>query len=132
MAGKFSKVLLGGAVVGAAVAGGLAYFLAKKEKDNSWDEDLEDFEDNLTSEEEDETEDDTPITREYVTIPTEHSHPEEADPAEEEVAEEVLEDEELPAEEDLNAAIKSSVEDAMQNVADRVTQDMEEAAEPTE
>lgn len=125
MAGKLSKVLLGGAVIGAAVAGGLAYFLTKKEKENSWDEDLEDFDDNLTSEDEDDTEDDTPVTREYVTIPTEHSHPEED-------SEEAPEEEEIPEEEDLNSAIKSSVADAMQNVADRVTQDMGEAAGPTE
>ncbi len=92
MAGKFSKVFVGAAIAGAAVAGGLAYFLKKKEKENSLDEDLENFDDHMTSEpEEEEEEEDSPISREYVTIP--HSN--------EELSEEdVLASAELAEEED--------------------------------
>lgn len=98
MAGKINKLLLGGAVAAAAVAGGLAWFLNKKEKDNSWDNDMEDFDDDLTENEEE----DTPVTREYVTIPKEHPHQEEAaaqETSEEETSEE--ETEEAAAEETL-------------------------------
>ena len=47
MAAKWKKILLGTTLAGAAVAGGLAYFLSRKEKENSWEDDLEDFDDNL-------------------------------------------------------------------------------------
>lgn len=73
MAGKFSKIFVGTAIAGAAVAGGLAYFLKKKEKENSLNEDLENFDDHMNSEPEEE-EEDSPISREYVTIP--HSNDE--------------------------------------------------------
>ena len=76
---KLGKILLGSALAGAA-AGALTYFLKKKGKNSSWDdEDLEDFDDNLTDHKaEDEEDDDTPISREYVTIHTDHSHAAEA------------------------------------------------------
>ena len=45
---KLGKLLLGSALAGAAI-GTLTYFLKKKGQDSSWDdEDLEDFDDNLT------------------------------------------------------------------------------------
>ena len=76
---KLGKILLGSALAGAA-AGALTYFLKKKGENSSWDdEDLEDFDDNLTDHKaEDEEDDDTPISREYVTIHTDHSHAAEA------------------------------------------------------
>ena len=76
---KLGKILLGSALAGAAV-GALTYFLKKKGENSSWDdEDLEDFDDNLTDHKaEDEEDDDTPISREYVTIHTDHSHAAEA------------------------------------------------------
>ena len=76
---KLGKLLLGSALAGAAIAT-LTYFLKKKGQDSSWDdEDLEDFDDNLTDHKaEDEEDDDTPISREYVTIHTDHSHAAEA------------------------------------------------------
>ena len=77
---KLGKLLLGSALAGAAI-GTLTYFLKKKGQDSSWDdEDLEDFDDNLTDHktEDDEDDDDTPVSREYVTIHTDHSHAEEA------------------------------------------------------
>ena len=76
---KLGKILLGSALAG-AVAGALTYFLKKKGENSSWDdEDLEDFDDNLTDHKaEDEEDDDTPISREYVTIHTDHSHAAEA------------------------------------------------------
>ena len=74
MAAKWKKILLGTTLAGAAVAGGLAYFLSRKEKENSWEDDLEDFDDNLNFHEDDdeEGEDAAPVSREYVTIPTEN------------------------------------------------------------
>lgn len=92
MAGKLNKILLGGAVIGAALAGGAAYFLTKKEKEASTDEDF-------TAEEA--TEGDTPITREYVTIPKERPCQEEtvADDTAEETTEETTEE----AEEEISA-----------------------------
>ena len=76
---KLGKILLGSALAGAAV-GALTYFLKKKGENSSWDdEDLEDFDDNLNDHKaEDEEDDDTPISREYVTIHTDHSHAAEA------------------------------------------------------
>ena len=76
---KLGKILLGSALAGVAV-GVLTYFLKKKGENSSWDdEDLEDFDDNLTDHKaEDEEDDDTPISREYVTIHTDHSHAAEA------------------------------------------------------
>lgn len=75
---KLGKILLGSALAGAA-AGALTYFLKKKGKNSSWDdEDLEDFDDNLTDHKAEDEDDDTPISREYVTIHTDHSHAAEA------------------------------------------------------
>ena len=93
MAGKINKLLVGGVVAAAAVAGGLAWFLNKKEKDNSWDDDMTDFDDDLTENEED----DTPVSREYVTIPKEPPHQEDA-VAEEMTEEETTEEETTEAE----------------------------------
>ena len=62
---KLGKLLLGSALAGAAI-GTLTYFLKKKGQDSSWDdEDLEDFDDNLTDHktEDDEDDDDTPVSR---------------------------------------------------------------------
>ena len=108
---KLGKLLLGSALAGAAIAT-LTYFLKKKGQDSSWDdEDLEDFDDNLTDHKaEDEEDDDTPISREYVTIHTDHSHAEEAGEGSEafedetEEAPETEEKAEAPAEETEEAA----------------------------
>ena len=105
---KLGKLLLGSALAGAAI-GTLTYFLKKKGQDSSWDdEDLEDFDDNLTDHktEDDEDDDDTPVSREYVTIHTDHSHAEEAGEGSEafedetEEAPETEEKAEAPAEEE--------------------------------
>ena len=55
---KLGKLLLGSALAGAAI-GTLTYFLKKKGQDSSWDdEDLEDFDDNLTDHKTEDDEDD--------------------------------------------------------------------------
>ena len=98
---KLGKLLLGSALAGAAI-GTLTYFLKKKGQDSSWDdEDLEDFDDNLTDHktEDDEDDDDTPVSREYVTIHTDHSHAEEAGQGSEAFKDETEEAPETPAEE---------------------------------
>ena len=141
---KLGKILLGSALAGAA-AGALTYFLKKKGENSSWDdEDLEDFDDNLTDHKaEDEEDDDTPISREYVTIHTDHSHaaeagegsesfenekendvPEEDTPAKEtEEAEEAETPEETaPAEE---AEEKAPVEDSPAEEADETSSEEE-------
>lgn len=110
---KLGKLLLGSALAGAAI-GTLTYFLKKKGQDSSWDdEDLEDFDDNLTDHkaEDDEDDDDTPVSREYVTIHTDHSHAEEAGEGSEAFEDETTEDApeteetaEAPAEETEEAA----------------------------
>lgn len=109
---KLGKLLLGSALAGAAI-GTLTYFLKKKGQDSSWDdEDLEDFDDNLTDHktEDDEDDDDTPVPREYVTIHTDHSHAEEAGEGSEafedetEEAPETEEKAEAPAEKTEEAA----------------------------
>ena len=66
---KLGKLLLGSALAGAAI-GTLTYFLKKKGQDSSWDdEDLEDFDDNLTDHKtEDDEDDDT--SAESRTTPT--------------------------------------------------------------
>ena len=143
---KLGKILLGSALAGAA-AGALTYFLKKKGENSSWDdEDLEDFDDNLTDHKaEDEEDDDTPISREYVTIHTDHSHaaeagegsesfenekendvPEENTPAKEtEEAEEAETPEETaPAEE---AEEKAPEEDSPAEEADETSSEEEEA-----
>ena len=97
---KLGKLLLGSALAGAAI-GTLTYFLKKKGQDSSWDdEDLEDFDDNLTDHktEDDEDDDDTPVSREYVTIHTDHSHAEEAGEGSEAFEDET--EEAAPAEEE--------------------------------
>lgn len=148
MAAKWKKILLGTTLAGAAVAGGLAYFLSRKEKENSWEDDLEDFDDNLNFHEDDdeEGEDAAPVSREYVTIPTEnHSASEtlkdapEASEGEDGQAAVSEEEEEAPAEETEEAPeetpseespasspIAENVKAAMDQVASRVALDSAE------
>lgn len=131
MAAKWKKILLGTTLAGAAVAGGLAYFLSRKEKENSWEDDLEDFDDNLNFHEDDdeEGEDAAPVSREYVTIPTEnHSASEtlkdapEASEGEDGQAAVSEEEEESPA----SSPIAENVKAAMDQVASRVALDSAE------
>ena len=131
MAAKWKKILLGTTLAGAAVAGGLAYFLSRKEKENSWEDDLEDFDDNLNFHEDDdeESEDAAPVSREYVTIPTEnHSASEtlkdapEASEGEDGQAAVSEEEEESPA----SSPIAENVKAAMDQVASRVALDSAE------
>ena len=131
MAAKWKKILLGTTLAGAAVAGGLAYFLSRKEKENSWEDDLEDFDDNLNFHEDDdeEGEDTAPVSREYVTIPTEnHSASEtlkdapEASEGEDGQAAVSEDEEESPA----SSPIAENVKAAMDQVASRVALDSAE------
>lgn len=131
MAAKWKKILLGTTLAGAAVAGGLAYFLSRKEKENSWEDDLEDFDDNLNFHEDDdeEGEDAAPVSREYVTIPTEnHSASEtlkdapEASEGEDGQAAVSEDEEESPA----SSPIAENVKAAMDQVASRVALDSTE------
>ncbi len=131
MAAKWKKILLGTTLAGAAVAGGLAYFLSRKEKENSWEDDLEDFDDNLNFHEDDdeEGEDAAPVSREYVTIPTEnHSASEtlkdapEASEGEDGQAAVSEDEEESPA----SSPIAENVKAAMDQVASRVALDSAE------
>ncbi|HIQ95201.1 MAG TPA: hypothetical protein IAB26_01425 [Candidatus Limivivens merdigallinarum] len=131
MAAKWKKILLGTTLAGAAVAGGLAYFLSRKEKENSWEDDLEDFDDNLNFHEDDdeEGEDAAPVSREYVTIPTEnHSASEtlkdapEASEGEGGQAAVSEDEEESPA----SSPIAENVKAAMDQVASRVALDSAE------
>ena len=131
MAAKWKKILLGTTLAGAAVAGGLAYFLSRKEKENSWEDDLEDFDDNLNFHEDDdeEGEDAAPVSREYVTIPTvNHSASEtlkdapEASEGEDGQAAVSEDEEESPA----SSPIAENVKAAMDQVASRVALDSAE------
>ena len=131
MAANWKKILLGTTLAGAAVAGGLAYFLSRKEKENSWEDDLEDFDDNLNFHEDDdeEGEDAAPVSREYVTIPTEnHSASEtlkdapEASEGEDGQAAVSEDEEESPA----SSPIAENVKAAMDQVASRVALDSAE------
>ena len=117
---KLGKILLGSALAGAAI-GTLTYFLKKKGLDSSWDDgDLEDFDDNLADHktEDDEDNDNTPVSREYVTIHTDHSHAEEAGEGSE-----AFKDEEEKAE-----AAAPEVETEKATPAEEETETPEEAA----
>lgn len=70
MAKNVGKFLLGTAVVGIAIAGGIAYLNKCKETDDTWDDDFEDFDDDFEEDLDDDDSNQT-VTREYVTIPKE-------------------------------------------------------------
>lgn len=75
MAKKNRKFLLGAAVIGVAIAGGIYYLNKCKQQDDTWEDDFEDFEDDF-EDDLDEEDDVTPVAREYVTIPKESHTPE--------------------------------------------------------
>ena len=68
MSKKYSKWLVGAALLGAAAGAGLAYFKGhKKEKEN---DDFEDFEDDFLDDDLEDFDGDAADAREYVTIPS--------------------------------------------------------------
>ncbi|MDY3917733.1 MAG: hypothetical protein SOZ59_01875 [Candidatus Limivivens sp.] len=74
MAKKFGKILIGSAAA-AAVAAGFAYFMKKKEKECSWNENMEDFEDGLDEDdfsEDTDSQSEGTVSREYVTLHVDH------------------------------------------------------------
>lgn len=75
MAKKNRKFLLGAAVIGVAIAGGIYYLNKCKQQDDTWEDDFEDFEDDF-EDDLDEEDDVTPVAREYVTIPKDSHTPE--------------------------------------------------------
>lgn len=75
MTKKNRKFLLGAAVIGIAIAGGIYYLNKCKQQDDTWEDDFEDFEDDF-EDDLDEEDDVTPVAREYVTIPKEVHTPE--------------------------------------------------------
>ena len=85
MSKKYSKWLVGAALLGAAAGAGLAYFKKHKKEKENWEDDFEDFEDDFEDFEDDFLDDDledfdgedAADAREYVTIPS-SSVPEEA------------------------------------------------------
>lgn len=71
MSKKFSKLLIGAALVGAAAGVVLAYLNKYKMENENWEDDFEDFEENFDDElDADETSSAADASREYVTIPT--------------------------------------------------------------
>lgn len=77
MSKKLSKLLFTTALAGAAIAGGVAYLNKCKNTNDSMDEEFDDFEDDFDMDEL--TEEHTPSSREYVTIPKEGPSEEEPD-----------------------------------------------------
>ena len=78
MSKKYSKWLVGAALLGAAAGAGLAYFKKHKKEKENWEDDFEDFEDDFLDDDlEDLDGEDAADAREYVTIPS-SSVPEEA------------------------------------------------------
>ena len=78
MSKKYSKWLVGAALLGAAAGAGLAYFKKHKKEKENWEDDFEDFEDDFLDDDlEDFDGEDAADAREYVTIPS-SSVPEEA------------------------------------------------------
>lgn len=100
MAKNWGKFLLAGAVIGAAVAGGIAYLNKLNAENDDWDEDFDDFDefDDDFDEDLDEEKAATaePADRSYVTIPNE--------PVAEEAPVEEAEVEEAPVEEPTEEA----------------------------
>ena len=74
MAKKFGKILAVGAFIGAAVLGGIAYYIKSKDDSNSLDDDFDDFQDEFEDDEKEDLRDDfSSVDRGYVTIPKEHT-----------------------------------------------------------
>ena len=70
MSKKYSKWLVGAALLGAAAGAGLAYFKKHKKEKENWEDDFEDFEDDFLDDDlEDLDGEDAADAREYVTIP---------------------------------------------------------------
>ncbi|MDO5425619.1 MAG: hypothetical protein Q4F41_18050 [Eubacteriales bacterium] len=123
MSKKFGKILIGGAAVAAAAAAGFAYFVKKKEKECSWNENMEDFEDGFDEEDSDEeagSPADANVSREYVTLHVDHKA-EEAAPEEDDddfEEEEPLDDDDEPADTKVRDAVASGVETAVQHASE--------------
>lgn len=66
------KFLLGAAAVGAAAFAVYKFLARGNSKESSWNEDMEDFEDGLDNDTEEDSKEDEPVSREYVTIPVDH------------------------------------------------------------
>lgn len=93
MSKKYSKWLVGAALLGAAAGAGLAYFKKHKKEKENWEDDFEDFEDDFLDDDlEDFDGEDAADAREYVTIPS-SSVPEEAEEMVADAAEEKSEEE---------------------------------------
>lgn len=74
------KFLLGAAAAGAAAFAVYKFLTRGENKENSWNEDMEDFEDGLDKDAEEDSEEKASVSREYVTIPVDH-HENSADAA---------------------------------------------------
>lgn len=70
---SFGKILVCFAVIGACIAVGVAYFTKYRDFQKSLDDDFDDFEDDFSSqpEESSKEENESPVKREYVSIPLE-------------------------------------------------------------
>lgn len=120
MAKKNEKLLLGAALLGAAIGCGIAYF-HKSKKEESWDEDFDEFQDEF---DEDLDGEETTAHREYVTIPKE------AHEAAEEVKEAISEEAETVkvAAEDIKETLSDAAEET-KSVADNVKEAVAHAVE---
>ena len=93
MSKKYSKWLVGAALLGAAAGAGLAFLKKHKKEKENWEDDFEDFEDDFEDDDLDDLDgEDAADSREYVTIPS-SSAPEKAEEAVTETTEAVFETE---------------------------------------
>lgn len=114
MSKRASKLFFGAALVGAAVAGGIAYLNKCKKENDSLDDDFDDFQDDFEDEDLEE-EEGTPVSssREYVTIPTEEKSEEEAENEPEET------DEESTVSEETVTSEETSEEETSENQTEK-------------
>lgn len=122
MSKKYSKWLVGAALLGAAAGAGLAYFKKHKKEKENWEDDFEYFEDDFLDDDlEDFDGEDAADAREYVTIPS-SSVPEEAAENAADTAEAIFEKEE-------EETVKAEAEEPKET-AEAVTEHAEAESKP--